>query len=119
LLFFGVASLGMPGLGNFIGEFLVLFGSYPEQPLVTMAATAGIVLAAVYGLTMIQQTVHGPQGEPDRRVQDLGLALQSSLVAMALVSIWLGLYPQPLLTTVSSAFGIEPPAVVSLHEADR
>ena len=119
LLFFGIASLGMPGLGNFIGEFLVLFGSYREHPVVTMGATAGIVLAAVYALAMIQQTVHGRQTEPDRRVPDLTWALQSSLVVMVIILVWLGWFPQPLLRTVSPAFGIERPAVVSLHEADR
>lgn len=115
LLFFAVASLGMPGLGNFIGEFLVLLGSFAPHAALTVAATAGIVLAAVYALVMVQYTVHGP-AEPDRRVADLSRPMQWSLISMALILVWLGLYPQPLLRMVGPAMGSERPMVVSAEE---
>jgi NADH-quinone oxidoreductase subunit M len=118
LLFFAVASLGMPGLGNFIGEFLVLLGSFPRHALMTMAATAGIVLAAVFALVMIQQTVHGP-AEPGRRVVDLSRPMKVSLVSMAVILLWLGLYQQPLLRMVGPAIGSEQALVVSAGEGTR
>jgi NADH-quinone oxidoreductase subunit M len=101
LLFFAVASLGMPGLGNFIGEFLVLFGAYREHAVLTIAATAGIVLAAVYALTMVQRTIHGPAQSHGPMVE-LARPLEGSLVAMAIILLWLGLYPQPVLTRIGS-----------------
>ncbi|WP_447598105.1 NADH-quinone oxidoreductase subunit M [Nitrospira sp. Nam80] len=112
LLFFAVASLGMPGFGNFIGEFLVLLGSFSPHAVLTVAATAGIVVAAVYALAMVQHTVHG-QPEPDRRVVDLSQPMQWSLISMAVILVWLGLYPQPLLRMLGPATGIEQPRVVS------
>jgi NADH-quinone oxidoreductase subunit M len=118
LLFFAVASLGMPGLGNFIGEFLVLLGSFPQHAFMTMAATAGIVLAAVYALIMVQQTVHGP-AEPGRCVVDLSRPMKVSLVSMAMILLWLGLYPQPLLRMVGPAIGSEQALVVSAGEGTR
>lgn len=50
-LFFAAATLGMPGTGNFIGEFLILLGAYPAAPLLTALATGDLVLASVYALT--------------------------------------------------------------------
>ena len=118
LLFFAVASLGMPGFGNFIGEFLVLFGSYREQAFLTIVATAGIVLAAVYALAMIQQTLHGA-AEPERRISDLSPPFQGALVTMAIILIWLGLYPQPVLKVVAPAFGMERMVVLSVNKDVR
>lgn len=102
LLFFAVATLGLPGLGNFVGEFLVLIGSYPAQPAMTIAATAGIVLAAVYALTMIQRTLHGAVPPPPSP-PDLRAPLVTSLAIMAAGLLWLGVYPQPVLHLVAPA----------------
>jgi NADH-quinone oxidoreductase subunit M len=56
----GLASLALPGTNSFVSEFLVLIGSFPEQPVFTIIATAGIILAALYILLMYQRTMHGP-----------------------------------------------------------
>ncbi|RFU23335.1 NADH-quinone oxidoreductase subunit M [Geodermatophilus marinus] len=56
----GLASLALPGTGSFVGEFLVLIGSFPEVPVYTVLATVGIVLAALYVLLVYQRTMHGP-----------------------------------------------------------
>jgi NADH-quinone oxidoreductase subunit M len=56
----GLASLALPGTNSFVSEFLVLIGSFPERPVMTVLATLGIILAALYVLLMYQRTMHGP-----------------------------------------------------------
>ena len=97
-LFFACASLGLPGLANFIGEFLVLFGSYSAQPMVTILASIGMVMAAIYSLGMMQRTFFGRQRET-RLAPDLSNVAFGTLLLMAVLQIWLGLYPRPVLST--------------------
>lgn len=95
-MFFALASLGLPGLGNFIGEFLVLLGSYPVAPGLTAVATAGLVLGTVYALWFMQRVFFGPAREqwviPDLRSHELLV-----LAAMVVALLWLGLFPMHLL----------------------
>jgi NADH-quinone oxidoreductase subunit M len=56
----GLASLALPGTNSFVSEFLVLIGSFPREPVFTILATTGIVLAALYILLMYQRVFHGP-----------------------------------------------------------
>src|SRR5215210_812490 len=56
----GLASLAMPGTNSFVSEFLVLIGSFQTEPVFTILATVGIILAALYILLMYQRTMHGP-----------------------------------------------------------
>ncbi|OQW37347.1 MAG: NADH dehydrogenase [Nitrospira sp. SG-bin1] len=100
-LFFAIASLGLPGLGNFVGEFLVLFGSFGPHPLLTALAATGMVTAAVYSLALIQRTFHGPL-RVDRDLQDLSGAPFAVLVSMMALLVWLGLYPMPLFSATKS-----------------
>ncbi|HEU4684939.1 MAG TPA: NADH-quinone oxidoreductase subunit M, partial [Nitrospira sp.] len=101
-LFFAIASLGLPGLANFIGEFLVLFGSFPVQPVFTALAATGMVAAAVYALALLQRTFFGRPAEA-RIVPDLSRLSFVGLLVMAAVQAWLGWYPQPLLSTTEPA----------------
>ncbi len=94
-LFFAVAALGMPGLGNFIGEFLVLLGGFRASVPLAALAVFGLVLAPVYALKIVQQVFHGPpaaQLPADYSLREWGLML-----ALAVATLWLGLYPQTLL----------------------
>lgn len=97
-LFFACASLGLPGLANFIGEFLVLFGSYTAQPTVTILASIGMVMAAIYSLGMMQRIFLGPQRET-HPAPDLSNVAFGTLLLMAVIQVWLGLYPKPVLAT--------------------
>ena len=63
-MFFAVASLGLPGLGNFVAEFLVLVGLFAVQPWLAAVAALGVITAAVYSLWMMQQAF---QGKPDEQ----------------------------------------------------
>ena len=95
-MFFAVASLGLPGLGNFVAEFLVLAGLFAVQPWLTAIAALGLITAAVYSLWMIQQTF---QGEPDeqRSMSDFGSREMFAMTAMMIALVALGVYPQPVL----------------------
>jgi NADH-quinone oxidoreductase subunit M len=95
-LFFAVAALGMPGLGNFIGEFLVLLGAFQHHALITSVAAIGLILAPVYSLILIQKTFHGLQHVP-RQLNDFGLREMLTMMLMVIILVWMGLYPQPMM----------------------
>ncbi|MGO9612767.1 MAG: NADH-quinone oxidoreductase subunit M [Dissulfurispiraceae bacterium] len=97
-LFFALASLGLPGLGNFIAEFLILLGSYRVNATITVLAALGLVTATVYSLWMIQSIFHGMNKEA-WKIPDLSMREMAVLSLLIICLVWLGLYPQPLLTT--------------------
>jgi NADH-quinone oxidoreductase subunit M len=101
-LLFALASLGLPGLGNFVAEFLVLLGAYQANVALTVLATLGLITATVYALWMIQQTFHGPNTS-GWKLPDLGSREMVVMAAMIVVIVWLGLYPQPVLNTAKPA----------------
>lgn len=100
MLFFAVASLGMPGTGNFVGEFLILVGSFPAAPWVTVTATFGLVLASVYALIMLHRACFGPAKAESSLGGLDGRELAMMLLLIALLLLF-GFYPQPLLDTAS------------------
>ena len=96
-LFFVIASLGMPGLGNFAGEFLVLLGAFQVNVPLTIAAAVGIVVAAVYGLSLMQRSFQGTPNPDVEAMADFGFREMSVMVPMMLALLWLGVYPETLL----------------------
>jgi NADH-quinone oxidoreductase subunit M len=101
-LFFAMASLGLPGLGNFIAEFLVLAGTYRNSIFMTVLATVGLVTATVYSLWMIHVAFFGSNRE-NRKIPDLSLREMSAMAAMIISIVLLGLYPQPFLNVAGQA----------------
>lgn len=101
-LFFALASLGLPGLGNFVGEFLVLVGTYQANAIFTIPAVLGLVFAAIYSLSMIQRAFFGPDKER-WTLPDLSLRETAITGVMIASLIWLGFHPQPVLNTSKSA----------------
>jgi NADH-quinone oxidoreductase subunit M len=101
-LFFAIASLGLPGLGNFIGEFLILLGSFSVSVPFTVIATGGLVAAAAYALLLVQRAFHGrplvPAAAPPSDLTAPHLAVMAALV---LAIVGLGLYPQPVFDQVA------------------
>ncbi len=95
-LFFAIASLGMPGLGNFVAEFLVLVGLFQVNAWMAAVAALGLIAAAVYSLIMMQKAF---QGKPDdsRDLKDFGWREMSAMAVMMIGLLWLGLHPQPVL----------------------
>ena len=95
-LFFAVASLGLPGLGNFVAEFLILAGLFAVQPWFTALAALGLITAAIYSLWMMQQTFQGAPRD-GLEMPDFGSREMLTKAVMMIALIWLGLYPQPVL----------------------
>jgi NADH-quinone oxidoreductase subunit M len=95
-LFFAIASLGLPGLGNFVAEILILLGLFAINPWMAAIAALGLITAAVYSLWMIQLTFQG-EPEPGRQLEDFGAREMLAMAAMMMALLWLGLYPQPVL----------------------
>lgn len=100
-LFFAAASLGLPGTGNFVGEFLILLGTFQLLPKVAVVATFGLVLASVYSLIMVQRAFFGPAKEaltlPAMSSRELFIVL-----LLAVLLVLLGVYPQPILDTTNT-----------------
>ncbi len=96
-MFFVVASVGMPGLGNFIGEFLVLIGAFQKSVVLTVFAAIGIVVAAVYGLSLMQRSFQGVPNPDVPKVHDFAFREMSVMVLLMIALIWVGIYPQSLL----------------------
>ena len=101
-MFFAAASLGLPGLGNFVGEFLVLLGLYDVSPWAAAFAALGLITGAVYSLWMMQQTF---QGEARHRetITDFTTRETSVMYAMMAALLVLGVYPQPVFDLVAPA----------------
>lgn len=102
LLFFAIASTGLPGMGNFVGEFMILLGTFQLYPLVTVLATGGLIVAAVYGMILIQKSLHGPVVEPVK-LRGLTHREYGMVLILAVILLWIGLFPQTLLDTSAGA----------------
>ena len=101
-LFFALASLGLPGLGDFVGEFLVLLGTYPRSIVLAVLAAVGVLGATFYALRLVQRAFHGPNTH-GWQIRDL-LPRESIAVGVMIASLlWLGLYPRPVLATFQPA----------------
>lgn len=98
-LFFALASLGLPGLGNFVAEFLVLVGLFKVSPWMTAAAALGLITAAIYSLIMMQKAFFGAPDD-SRQLTDFGTFEMSTMAVMIIGLIWLGLFPQAVLDLV-------------------
>lgn len=101
-MFFAIAALGLPGMGSFVGEFLVLLGAYRASTGLTAVATLGLIAAVVYALILVQKTFHG-ENTHTWRLRDASIRETTTLGAMVAVSVWLGLYPQPVLDAATPA----------------
>jgi NADH-quinone oxidoreductase subunit M len=96
LLFFALAALGLPGLNNFVGEILILIGTFRVHPLWAVLAAGGLLLAAIYMLRLLQGVIWGPAHD-ERPWSDLVLREWLLLVPLVLMVLWLGLYPETFL----------------------
>jgi NADH-quinone oxidoreductase subunit M len=111
-LLFALASLGLPGLANFPGEILVLLGTFRGHPYWAVIALPGLVFAAAYLLRLVQGTLWGPAPTGQPVMAPLSLREWLVLVPLALLTVWLGLYPAPFLAPlagpVQAALGVLP-----------
>ena len=98
LTFVSLSSIGLPGTNGFIGEFLVLIGSFKTVPIYTVIATTAVIFAAAYLLWAIQRILFNPLDKPENEhVADLNRRELLTMVPLVAAIIWLGVYPAPVL----------------------
>ncbi|HEX8931082.1 MAG TPA: NADH-quinone oxidoreductase subunit M, partial [Actinomycetota bacterium] len=100
----GLSSLAMPGMSTFVSEFLVLLGVYARHPAYAIIGTAGIILAALYILLLVQRTMHGPPvGAASRPFRDLVGREALAVAPLLALILFLGVYPKPVLDVINPA----------------
>ncbi len=93
-----MCSIGLPALHGFVGEFLILIGTFAVSPIKVVFAISGVVLSAVYMLWMVRRVFFGPLvHEANRKLLDLGLREKLVATAMVVPMIWIGIYPASFL----------------------
>ncbi|TNE42842.1 MAG: NADH-quinone oxidoreductase subunit M [Sphingomonadales bacterium] len=97
-LLFTMASIGLPGTGNFVGEFLSLMGVYEASSWVALVSTTGIIFGAAYMLYLYRRVCYGDLTKEDvKAMPDLNLREWAILAPMAAVILWMGVYPESFL----------------------
>jgi NADH-quinone oxidoreductase subunit M len=99
-----LSSIGLPGLNGFVGEFLVLLGSFTAYPLATVLATTGVIFAAAYLLWALQRMIYNRLDNPENeRLTDLNGRELAIMVPLLAGIVWLGVYPAPVLRRMEPA----------------
>ena len=101
-LFFSLASIGLPGLNNFVGEILILVGTFTERPWTAAAGFIGLLWTVVYGMRMLRQSLWGEAG-PRPGITDLTGRELAILIPLCIGVFWLGLHPGPVLEIIATA----------------
>jgi NADH-quinone oxidoreductase subunit M len=96
-----MSSIGLPMLNGFVGEFLILLGTFMVHPLAAAVGTFGVVLAAAYMLWMFRRVFFGPVEHAENRgLIDLGLREKVVMVAIIIPIFWIGIYPNAFLRRI-------------------
>jgi NADH-quinone oxidoreductase subunit M len=98
-----LSSIGLPGLNGFVGEFLVLIGSFLTMRWWTVVAAAGVILAALYLLWAYQRVFHGEPDEANREFPELTWREGLVLAPLLGLIVFLGVYPKPVLDRMEPA----------------
>lgn len=97
-MLFTMASVGLPGTSNFVGELLALMGTYQVSTLATLIATTGIILGAAYMLYLYRRVVFGDLTKDDvKAMPDLNKRELALLAPIAAAVLWMGVYPESFL----------------------
>ena len=104
LAFVSLSSIGVPGTNGFVGEFLVLLGSYRTYPVLAVIASTSVIIAAAYLLWAIQRILFNPLDKPENEhIPDLNRRELLLLAPLLAGIIWLGVYPAPVLRRMQPA----------------
>ena len=103
-IIFTLASLGLPGTTGFVGEFLVLVGTFTKNYLAAILATIGVVLGAAYMLWLAKRVIFGKvTNQSVTKLSDVNKSELAILTILALLTIGLGFYPNLILNTVDTS----------------
>jgi NADH-quinone oxidoreductase subunit M len=103
LLFVALSSLGLPGLNGFVGEFLIILGTFLTNKAFAVVAVTGVVLAAIYLLWAYQRAMHVEPREAHPGLFDLGLREKLILAPIVAAILLIGVFPRPLLERIEPA----------------
>ncbi len=113
-----LASVGLPGLNGFVGEFLILLGAFGRWPWATAIATSGVILGALYLLWMYERVIFGPLTHAENaQLKDLSAREVTVLVPVVALCLAMGLFPTPFLRRMQPSIDLilqrltPPPAV--------
>jgi len=103
-LFFAIASMGVPGLNNFVGEILILIGTFKKEPLVAGIGFAGLLFTVVYILWVVQMVLFG-EPRKEHVLWDVTPREAVILVPLAIAVLFIGLCPGPILNLLQDSVG--------------
>ncbi len=119
-LFVALSSVGLPGLNGFVGEFLVLLGTFVVSKPFAVAAVVAVVLAAIYLLWAYQRMMHGQVvNEQHRLLPDLSRREYAILVPIMAAILFVGVFPQPLLDRIEPAARQAVTCVIATNQSPR
>jgi NADH-quinone oxidoreductase subunit M len=109
-LLFTMANVGLPGTSGFVGEFLTLMGIFQVNTWVAAGAATGVILSAAYALWLYRRVVMGDLiKESLKTIQDMSLREKAIFAPLVVMTIWMGVYPAPILDRIG-------PSVAALVE---
>ncbi|HEX5436862.1 MAG TPA: NADH-quinone oxidoreductase subunit M [Gemmatimonadaceae bacterium] len=99
-----LSSIGLPGTNGFVGEFLVLLGSFKTHPYMALIATSGVIFAAAYLLWAIQRILFNRLDKPENEgLRDLNRRELAMMGVLTAAILWIGIYPAPILRRMESS----------------
>jgi NADH-quinone oxidoreductase subunit M len=107
-----LASLGLPGLANFVAEFMTLAGTFAASRIIAVLAALGLIAAAIYSLRIMQKVFFGPSGSSG--IKDLSTIEAAIIASVVILLIFLGLYPRPVTQKVEPI--VEKVVTISLEK---
>ena len=96
-----LASIGVPGLNGFVGEFLILIGTFVAHRWWAVVAASGVIAAAIYLLWAYQQVFHGEPTATDAKTRDLGWSERLVVAPLIILIVALGVFPKPVLDRIT------------------
>ncbi len=113
-MLFTMASVGLPGTANFVGEFLVIIAAWKVNPWVAAGGASGMILGAAYMLYLYRRVIFGKLEKPDLRgLADLSAREYVVFAPLVVLTLWMGIYPSSFL----SFFEASVAALLARHEA--
>ena len=115
-LIFSMASLGLPGLGNFIAELFILIGAFKTNMLMSILASLGLIAATLYSLRIMQKVFFGNQNG-NWKMNDLTIREKIVSASLVIAIVWIGLFPQVVINTAKPALlkTLERHSEISVH----